>query len=645
MNLKKLKIADGINYLAKRSSMKRLGILFFYDKFGKVDQYLEYLLENMNQFLDELLIVSNGDLEKIELTKLRKYGEVLTRENKGFDVWAYKAGIEHIGWDRLNEFDEFIMFNNTIMGPVDSFDDTFIKMDKMLEIDFWGLTKYFEFKKGDPFGTIKYGYVPDHIQSHFIAVRKNMFCSTEFKDYWENMKMVTNYEEAIGYHEAIFTKHFSDLGYKWMTSVEMEELRQFNNYPLLMSPKKMIKEFNCPIFKKRSFFHDINDSLRNTSGEQASLLYDYLKSETNYDVEMIWPAILRNNHQYDIVKNLNLEYTLSTKNSNIPKINNDYKNKKVAYFVHIYFEDLVEEMAEWAKALPKFFHVFVTVVNESTKRKVEKYFSKLEFDKLEVRIIENRGRDVAALLVAVKDVVMAYDIACFAHDKKTAQVKPLSVGASFGYKCFENILSNQNYVYNILDTFESNPHLGIMSPPEPNHADFFPTLGQEWGPNFEVTKKLAKKLKIDVPLDVSKPPVAPLGTMFWFRPVAMKKLFDKDWNFEDFPEEPNKEDGTLLHAVERIYPFVVQNEGYYPSYVMSDKFTAVEFMNLHHYVRSMNQAIHSHNRYFDERVVAISSGEKLTFKLFLKKVLWKIVGKKNYYRISSLRTKGRIKNV
>ncbi len=88
-------------------------------------------------------------------------------------------------------------------------------------------------------------------------------------------------------------------------------------------------------------------------------------------------------------------------------------------------------------------------------------------------------------------------------------------------------------------------------PPPPNHGDYYITLGLEWGMNFENTKNLAKELGITVPIDEKKEPIAPLGTMFWFRPRAMKLLFDRDWEYEDFPPEPNAIDGTLLHAIEK----------------------------------------------------------------------------------------------
>lgn len=93
-----------------------------------------------------------------------------------------------------------------------------------------------------------------------------------------------------------------------------------------------------------------------------------------------------------------------------------------------------------------------------------------------------------------------------------------------------------------------------------------------WGPNFDNTKALMKKLGIDVPISGEKAPIAPFGSVFWFRVKALQPLFDRDWHHDDFPPEPLAPDGTISHAVERIYPFVAQGAGYYPAIVMSSVF-------------------------------------------------------------------------
>ena len=628
---------------------KRLAIYFFYDKRGIVDRYIPYFLDDLKKNVSEIYIVCNGKLTDSGKKILEEYGEVLVRPNKGFDVWAYKTALENYGWERLEDYDEVIMLNNTIMGPVFPFSETFEKMDSK-DLDFWGLTEYFKIK-GDPFGYSPYGYLPDHIQSHWIACRRSLISSKDFHDYWDQMPMIEDYAQAVGKHESIFTKHFADKGFKWDVSVECEDLRNFSGYPLMMCPKKMLEEKRCPIFKKRSFFHSEADYLKNTTGEQTSELFEYLKTCTNYDVDFIWETLLRNYHQYDIVKNLNLVYVLPTNQYNKELLERQMKENKIALVMHLYFEDLLEESYRHVSAMPENADIYLTTDSEKKKKAIEKVFAKLPCNKLEIRVIQNRGRDVSSLLVGVKDVIMQYDIVCFAHDKKTAQVKPGTIGASFAYKCFENTLSNKMYVANVINTFVNNPRLGLLSPPEPNHSTFFTTIGFEWGPNYDITRGLAKKLGLAVPMNEMMPPVAPLGTMFWFRPAALKPLYAQDWKYEDFPPEPNKIDGTLLHAIERIYPFVVQEAGFYPAIGMTDKFAAIEYNNLRYYVRGYNQVLVNHGigPYHDQMVAKMNQifalrGSfkaviKFRAKQYLKRFLPKPIynaGKKKWRKMRGL---------
>ena len=75
--------------LSGTENIRRLGIFFFYDKDGVVDDYIPHLLEDLKKNLSELLIVCNGGLTaegRAKFTGLAS--EILVRENKGYDVWA-----------------------------------------------------------------------------------------------------------------------------------------------------------------------------------------------------------------------------------------------------------------------------------------------------------------------------------------------------------------------------------------------------------------------------------------------------------------------------------------------------------------------------------------------------------------------------
>ena len=105
---------------------------------------------------------------------------------------------------------------------------------------------------------------------------------------------------------------------------------------------------------------------------------------------------------------------------------------------------------------------------------------------------------------------------------------------------------------------------------------------------------LEKELNLSVPLDAHKEVIAPLGTMFWFRPAALKPLFDHDWQWEDFPPEPNDIDGTILHAIERAYGYVAQASGYFCGWLFSDSFARIELTNLSYYTREFTTAVSQH---------------------------------------------------
>ena len=600
--------------------MKRVAIYFFYDKDGVVDRYVDYFLEDFKKNLDRLIVVCNGKLTPEGRQEFSKYtNEIIVRENKGFDVWAYKEGIEYIGWDNLKNYDELVMLNMTIMGPVYSFKEMFDEMDSRKELDFWGITKFHKFPV-DPWGLIKYGYIPEHIQSHFIAVRKPMLTSYEFRQHWEKMRMINTYFESVSYHESIFTKKFNDKGFKSDSYINSDDLKDFTDHPIIDYPKKIIEEKRCPIFKRRSFFNPYDDFLTRSMGRSSLELFKYIEENTNYDVNLIWDNVLRVENMYDIKNTLHLNYNLPSNYSLLK----DNDSKKIGLFFHIYFEDLIEECFNYASNVPEYVDIFITTDKESKKIKIENKFSELK-NKVDIKIIENRGRDVSAFLVPNREEILKYDIACFAHDKKTKQLRPELKGEEFKYKCLENILGNKNFVNNIINLFVENPRLGLLSPPAPNHAEFYGNLGREWGENYDITVEFLKDLKIEINVDKGKAPIAPYGTMFWFRPKAMKKLLEKTWKYEDFPKEPNKIDGTMLHAIERAYPFVVQEAGFYSANVLNEDFTRVEMTNLGFMLSSLNKTLYSNKlfqhygmQYFLLDFMKKTLGGKLKFRNLLK---------------------------
>ena len=102
-----------------KNEADRLLIFFFYDRDGIVDEYVTYMLSDMKKNVKKIIFVSNGKIEPASKEKISFLAdEIIERENKGLDVWAYRSALESEGWETLKKYDEVIMMNTTIMGPV-----------------------------------------------------------------------------------------------------------------------------------------------------------------------------------------------------------------------------------------------------------------------------------------------------------------------------------------------------------------------------------------------------------------------------------------------------------------------------------------------------------------------------------------------
>lgn len=580
----------------EKKAMKRAAIYVFHDAQGIVDRYVPVFLKELKRFTAKLLVVVNGEVNEAGMQRLQSCAdEVMVRPNEGYDITGYKAGIFHIGWQEMQKYDELMLVNSTNYGPLYPFDEMFETMSAR-DVDFWGVTKHHKVDF-DVFGTCKYGYVPEHIQSSFLVIRQPMLSSTYFKKRWEDLPVIHSYGEAIGFFEVIFTKESIEAGYKADVYVNTDDLEGFTRYPLMMMSDELIIRRKCPVMKQKSFSQNYYDILTDTIGNATGDTFRFIQEKTSYDVDLIWENVLRTANMDDIKKEMHLDYILPRNHRLEPmktypeSFKPSKAAKRVALMMHLYYPDLVDYMFSYAKNMPEDADLIISTPNPETEKIAREKAKKLSFNNVIVLPMGNRGRDVSALLVALKPYINDYRLVCFVHDKKTVQTKPYANGQGFAYKCMECNLASNDYIENIIETFNRNPRLGMLMPPTPNHGNFYNIMGQEWTCNYENTCALCYKLNLNISVLPDREPISPLGTMFWFRPEALRALIDYPWTYDDFPEEPNHWDGTLLHAIERAYGFVVQSEGFYPAWVMDDQFAALEMTNLHFAYRELNKML------------------------------------------------------
>lgn len=167
-----------------KEHIRRCGIFLFFDKDGIVDDYIVFMLEEMKKQMEYLLVVCNGFVATEGREKLANVAnDVLYRVNLGLDVGGYRDGLFYLGFKELEKYDELVLFNYTFIGPLSTFENMFKEMDKK-DVDFWGITKHHMMDKNqNPVVGIRYGYMPEHLQSHFFALRSSLFLGYQYKDF------------------------------------------------------------------------------------------------------------------------------------------------------------------------------------------------------------------------------------------------------------------------------------------------------------------------------------------------------------------------------------------------------------------------------------------------------------------------------
>uniref|UniRef100_UPI0020289329 rhamnan synthesis F family protein n=1 Tax=Caballeronia sp. AZ7_KS35 TaxID=2921762 RepID=UPI0020289329 len=173
----------------------------------------------------------------------------------------------------------------------------------------------------------------------------------------------------------------------------------------------------------------------------------------------------------------------------------------------------------------------------------------------------------SALFISCRDLFVGdrYELVCRLHTKKSPQVAAVQ-GNLFKRHLFENLLNSPGYTSNVIDMFHDNPCIGVAVPPLVHIS--YPTMGHVWFGNRPRAEELAALLDIRVPFDQDTP-VGAFGTMFWFRPKALRKLFAHPWKWTDFNAEPGHVDGGLAHVLERLICYAAQDARYTTQQILS----------------------------------------------------------------------------
>ncbi|MBQ8188681.1 MAG: hypothetical protein IJZ44_02775 [Lachnospiraceae bacterium] len=566
----------------------RVGIFSIDDPGAGIWREMTYLLEQIKRCLDKLIIVCNGEVSTEECHLLLGYADNIYQCIDGYDVNRWQYAIGNFSDDEWSEISELVLFNDSFLGPIYPFETVFLGMDTV-DVDFWGITAHGSMPRD------RYRNWPRFLQTYFLVFRDKMLHTESFRHFWRKLKKIKNIKEYQEEFEFVFTEYWEARGFTWISYVDTRDLEaedntRFMNY-LLLCPRELMEKRRLPVLSKYLFQIEREVMLSYHDGSEISRVLQYIDEKTDYDLAYIYEFLLRNHNIYDIYNMLNLNYIV-TGNA---RITCEQKKGKVIVFAHLFYEDLFDYCLEYLGRLPSYVDICITTANESKKRAIEARLDNVGLpNKVMIYAVEARGREWSAFLITGKEIIKNYELACFIHDKKSSQMFYPTVGKCFCDVLWENTIGQGN-VEQIIQFFDENKYLGILSAPGVYHGNFFHTSADYWTICYEEVQKLLERLQVTVPMDPDKPPLT-IGTAFWCRVSAIRNLFEYPFGYEDFPAEPMAVDGTFNHALERSIAYIAQANGYMTGVVMDSKYAGNDLINKNyimlHVLRELKKSKH-----------------------------------------------------
>ncbi len=534
---------------------------------GNIDPYVFYLAKKIKEVVETLAITINGVPAKSDVDELEKYSDmVFIRDNVGFDCGAYKDTLEtYIGWEKIVDYEELLLLNDSCFGPIYPLSDVFETMDKR-KLDFWGITEQTPIRSGRYSKEV----LPYHIQTYFLVVRKRILKDAAFWKFWRDVKLSNEYGETVANFELKFTRYFNHLGYLSGAYIDCgafcKSIDETEAY-VFMDSYRLISEHKCPFLKKKVFFFPQEKILSSNAGETAYKSLKYVQEHTQYDEGLIWNYLVKKCDINDLRTVLHLNYCLS--NERLQAKQTHHSVMCIAVFIEA---DNIDKCLSYIGKLPEYVDLVIaadqTDINLISKKgillgRAVKYVN-----------YENKEELKELLLLS-----SSHQYICLIHDKGINLSDHLS-RESYINLIWENLISNDIYTANILDIFERNPRLGFLCPPAPYMADTFAAVARGYGQCYKIMKKICDSIGLVCNIDEKKLSFS-YGNVFWCRTNALSPLLNAD-NLHNAVLRELIEKNMLWSTLEKLYPYIAQSRGYYSGVVMTEEYASVYTANYHY---------------------------------------------------------------
>lgn len=533
--------------------VRRVAVVAHYDPEGLLTTFTRRLLDGLLEHAERIVLVStrlNADQAASVDPRIR----VIIRENVGYDFYSFRTGV--LAVEALYSYDELIIANDSalLVDPA-GLDRAFSKMAGV-DCGAWGMTESQQ--------------VSRHLQSYFLVIRKLVFFSQYFNQFWRDVRILDDKWEIILSYEIGLTQWLLHHGVRIASAFEPEaagqrkliervkrkraldglpppgeqEIRQANPVHYLWDD--LYRQFG--VIKTEVLRDDPNGV--NDVGLPCLIGDPVLLAQVEEEVARMRQT--RVNAMPLVTETVGGLTAEDYQRHGVGSIMPDQLKARHAVVLHLYHMDLMESLHGYLRNVIVDFDLFVSVKSLDDRRVAKRFFEQQGLRAF-VYVHPNIGRDVGPFVSLLNTGVLdRYEAVCKLHSKKSVYH---NAGGQWRDDLIKSLLGSSHSVLKILDAFSHNSALGIVGPERA-----YVSNARFWGGNEERLRRLAAETRIDdkrVRLGFFA------GTMFWFRPAALAALRERSIALTEFDPEAGQLDATLAHVIERLFVLWVEQAGYF----------------------------------------------------------------------------------
>jgi lipopolysaccharide biosynthesis protein len=217
------------------SNLTRVAIYAHYSPEALILSHSWPYLESLIALGFKIIFVSNSNIsiEDSQLLEGKNIGFII-RENIGLDFGMWKSALDTV---KLEEIDELLLTNSSIMGPFSPLAPIFEKASHW-RCDFWGITDNTE--------------LAPHLQSYFIVLRKSVLKSRAFIEFWNSVLPYHSKNQIIRSYEIGFTVWLEENGFNWRPLVAQCEVWEAYAFE-----QSFFRKITNRFFRRKIFFENI----------------------------------------------------------------------------------------------------------------------------------------------------------------------------------------------------------------------------------------------------------------------------------------------------------------------------------------------------------------------------------------------------